>query len=164
MFTATTFYRICITFVGVISVRGKCWITPDEKGLVVIPDGTETIPARAFRACGALKKVNIPASVKNIGSQAFFEAGNLKRVFFQNRSRLENIGNYAFGGTSSLKVITFPANLKVIDSYAFSGSGLEEIIFEEGSHIEVIGYSVSGYHILFPNVPRLSQFESYCVP
>ena len=44
MFTATTFYRICIALVGAVSVRGECWMTPDEKGRVVIPKGTETIP------------------------------------------------------------------------------------------------------------------------
>ena len=46
MFTATTFYRICITLVGAVSVRGECWITPDENGRVVIPKDTDTIPER----------------------------------------------------------------------------------------------------------------------
>jgi len=147
MFTATTLYRICITLVGAVSVRGKCWITPNENGRVVIPKGTKTIPPRAFRACGALNEVFIPPSVLrigggggNIGSGVFYDAVNLKRVFFKKGSGLEGIGNWAFAGTSSLKVITFPANLKVIGSNAFSGSGLEKIIFEEGSTIEVIGY------------------------
>ena len=46
MFTATTFYRICIALVGAVSVRGECWITPNENGRVVIPEDTLTIPAR----------------------------------------------------------------------------------------------------------------------
>ena len=45
MFTATTFYQICIGVLGAVSVRGDCWKTPDENGLVVIPEGTDTIPA-----------------------------------------------------------------------------------------------------------------------
>ena len=40
-------------------------------------------------------------------------------------------------------MITFPANLKEIGERAFTDSGLEEVIFEEGSHLEVIGERVS---------------------
>jgi len=40
-------------------------------------------------------------------------------------------------------MITFPANLKEIGQGAFHGTDLKKVTFEEGSHIEVIGISVS---------------------
>jgi len=142
MFTATTFYRICITLVGAVSVRGKCWKKPDENGRVVIPKGTKTIPEQAFRECAALKLVKIPASVENIGDGAFYDAVNLKRVIFKKGSSLKGIGQYAFFSsslTSSLKRINFPASLQEIGAEAFSYSVLEKIIFKKGTRVEVIG-------------------------
>jgi len=91
MFTATTFYRICIGLVGAVSVRGDCLIEPDKDGSVVIPDGTETIALGLFQYCDALKKIVIPASVKNIGAFAFHSAVNLKKVVFRKGSNLEEI-------------------------------------------------------------------------
>jgi len=138
MFTATTFYRICITLLGAISVRGDCLITPDENGLVVIPEGTDTIPADAFSDCAALKRVIIPASVENIGDAAFYNAGNLNRVFIKKGSILEGIGVDAFENCVSLTRINFPVSLKQIGYQAFRGSGLNKFIFKKGSQIEVI--------------------------
>jgi len=139
MFTATTFYRICIALVGAVSVRGKCWILPDENGRVVIPKGRKRIPAWAFSNCVTLKKVDIPASVENILTGAFYRAVNLKKVFFQKGSNLEGIGIYAFSFCSNLKRINFPASVNYIGTHSLSYSGLEKLIIKKGSRIKVIG-------------------------
>jgi len=147
MFTTKTVYKICCVLLGAVSVRAikpRCWVTPDIDGVVNIPDGTETIPGEAFYRCLALKTLNIPASVLNIGSYrfspAFWLAINLETVIFEEGSLLEFIGRQAFVGTRSLKNITFPANLKEITWRAFEYSGLEEVIFEEGSNLVTIGF------------------------
>jgi len=44
MFTVLTMYQIFFVLLGAASVRGYCWITPDENGVVNIPDGLEQIP------------------------------------------------------------------------------------------------------------------------
>ena len=46
MFTATTVYQILISLLGAVSVRGDCCVTPDNNGVVNIPNGTKTIPER----------------------------------------------------------------------------------------------------------------------
>ena len=46
MFTATTVYQILISLLGAVSPRGDCWVTPDNNGVVNIPNGIETIPKR----------------------------------------------------------------------------------------------------------------------
>eukprot|EP00588_Corethron_pennatum_P013212 CAMPEP_0194268572 /NCGR_PEP_ID=MMETSP0169-20130528/2875_1 /TAXON_ID=218684 /ORGANISM="Corethron pennatum, Strain L29A3" /LENGTH=271 /DNA_ID=CAMNT_0039009851 /DNA_START=50 /DNA_END=865 /DNA_ORIENTATION=- len=123
-----------------VSVRGSCWVTPDEDGVVNISDGTDTIPAEVFYLCDALKEVTIPASVQKIGSYSFGNTDHLEKVIFEEGSQLEVIGQGAFYGVS-LQVMTFPAHLKEIGKQAFYNSGLEEVIFEEGSELEVIGFS-----------------------
>jgi len=98
MFTTKTIYKICFVLLGAVSVRGDidddgdCWVTPDIYGVVNIPDGTETIPELAFDNCDALKAVNIPASVQNIGLYSFSETENLETVIFEEGSLLEVIG------------------------------------------------------------------------
>jgi len=145
MFTVITIYHIFFVLLGAASVRGYCWITPNEDGVVNIPDGTEQIPESAFDRCDALKAVNIPASVYNVRTRAFEDTSNLETVIFEEGSILEVIGNWAFRYSSSLKKITFPATLKEIGELAFQGSGLEEVIFEEGSHLKFIDYGAFRY-------------------
>jgi len=152
MFTTKTIYKICFVLLGAVSVRGdidddgidddfpfgSCWVTPDIDGVVNIPDGTKTIPEGAFSWCNALKVVNIPASVQNIGIFSFSYTHNLESVIFAEGSLLEVIGFGAFEYCDSLKNITLPANLKAIGEYAFASSGLERVLFEEGSELETI--------------------------
>jgi len=138
MFTATTFYRICIGLMGAVSVRGGCTIEPDKDGSVVIPDGTETIALGLFQYCDALKKIVIPASVKNIGKFAFDSAVNLKEVVFREGSNLKDIEYGAFYNCGSLERFDFPNSLKKIGKRAFSESGLKKALFFNNG-IGVIG-------------------------
>jgi len=92
--------------------------------------------------------VNIAASVYNVRTKAFSNNDNLETVIFEEGSILEEIGNWAFRYSSSLKKITFPATIKEIKELAFQGSGLEEVIFEEGSHgsrLKLIHYGAFRY-------------------
>mmetsp|Transcript_38498 Transcript_38498/g.75201 ORF Transcript_38498/g.75201 Transcript_38498/m.75201 type:complete len:83 (-) Transcript_38498:774-1022(-) len=66
-----------------------------------------------------------------------------QRSLFEDGSLLETIGTSAFRYTRGLRLITLPANLKEIGERAFFKSGLEEVIFEDDSHLEAIGDDVS---------------------
>ena len=61
-------------------------------------------------------------------------------------------------------MVRLPPSVTEIGVAAFEYSGLEKVIFKKGSELKTIGDYVSAYLLLFPNVPRLSQYESYCVP
>jgi len=106
--------------------------------------------------------VTLPPSVKEIGVSAFAYSG-LEKIIFKKGSELETIGESAFYNCIELKVVTLTPNVKEIGASAFSCSSLEKVIFKEGSKLETIGERVSGHLLLFPNVPRLQQFESYCM-
>ena len=57
---------------------------------MVIPDGVEKIGNHWF--CGSeIESVEIPASVKEIGVDAFFRCKNLKSVVFAENGKLEKI-------------------------------------------------------------------------
>jgi len=101
--------------------------------------------------------------LKKIGRNAFSDSG-LKNLIFKKGSRIKVIGYYTFAGCTELKVVRLPPSVTEIEYGAFASSGLKKVIFKKGSKLKTIGPYVSAYLLLFPNVPRLPQYESYCVP
>ncbi len=90
-----------------------------KDGKLVIPEGTEEIPAYAFRNVENITEVEIPASVTSIGRAAFYNCANLTEVVLP--PSLTNLGASTFEGCASLTEITIPASLKTIPEKAFSG-------------------------------------------
>lgn len=107
---------------------------------VVIPDGIETICARAFWTGKKIKTVEIPESVKYIKQAfpyssieslvipdtvdtesgiSFYECYDLKKIVLPDKMR--KIEDFAFGNCISLESIDLPKNAKIIGSGAFSG-------------------------------------------
>ena len=66
---------------------------------IQLPDGLEKIGAGCFSDSG-LEEVVIPGDVTVIENYAFNGIRNLKRVSFQEGSRLEKIGQNCFSGTA----------------------------------------------------------------
>ena len=71
----------------------------------------------------SLKLINIPKTVKTIGTYAFDYCTALTTINFLGDG-LESIGADAFRGCSALKSINFPSTLKTIGNYAFYNSAL----------------------------------------
>ena len=63
-------------------------------------------------------RVVIPKSVAKIENSAFENCENLKEVVFEERSKLEEIGDYCFKN-SGLEEITLPKMLKEVGDDAF---------------------------------------------
>lgn len=133
-------------------------------GEMIIPetysDGEHTAPVKKIAQEGfrgaAIKKVQIPASVVEIGNAAFANCPSLQDVEFAEGSGLsaiprgafgfcdmlsninlpdsvEEIGVLAFYSCPNLLKIDLPANLKVISDEAFeSCENLAEVSFNEG--------------------------------
>ena len=65
-------------------------------------DYLQAIGDNAFMDCKQLKgDILIPKSVKKIGSKAFFGCNKLNRVYFENESKCNKIGEDAFTGCMS---------------------------------------------------------------
>lgn len=112
-----------------------------------------------------LTKLELPASLKEIGSTAFSKNNNLKTVTVAANSQLESIGTYAFSDNSNLESFTFegstalktirgnafsndtklasfdvPANVETINRAAFDGtSTMKHVTFQAPAKIKTIG-------------------------
>lgn len=96
-----------------------------QKGTAVeIKEGTTYIAVNAL-AEKSLVSVTLPASLKKLGSGAFFNCRNLEEITLP--KNLEYIGKNAFRGTKITKLI-IPAKVSYIDSFV-EGFTLKELYF-----------------------------------
>ena len=100
-----------------------------REGLLVIPDGTDTITEGAFKCCN-LSKVVVPDSVKQISGYAFER--NYKLEETEGCKNVENIGGYAFSNCPRLKKFPFGKSIKGIGDFAFCGTIIADIYLPEG--------------------------------
>ena len=109
-------------------------VYPFENSSVVkatFADGTETIPSWVFNRCTTLKEVNVPKSVKTIGTNAFNHCKLITDFTFH--EGIEYLGSYAFSGTGITEV-TLPTTLK--DAvYPFEKSSVVKATFADGAEI-----------------------------
>lgn len=82
--------------------------------------GGENIPTCAFYNVTTLETINLPTTVKDIDSHAFFGCSSLRSIDLSN---VENVYAYGLSNCSSLKSINFGENpkLKTVWEGAFSG-------------------------------------------
>ena len=107
------------------------------------------IGTNAFSCCTSLKKITIPASVREIidssdirNGGVFSDCESLEQVVLS--EGLEKIGVNAFENCVSLKKITMPSSVKEIGVNAFSGcEALEEVNLSEGLE-QIDGWAFSG--------------------
>ncbi|MDR0681279.1 MAG: leucine-rich repeat protein [Dysgonamonadaceae bacterium] len=99
----------------------------------------------AFRY-GALTRINIPASVQTIGTNAFSNS-KIATLSFDDNSALETIKNQAFYRDTFLVAVNLPASLKTIGNEVFNGDlTLKTIALPAG--ITTIGNTVFAYSSL----------------
>ena len=90
-----------------------------------IPEGVNVIGSRAFRNCTNLKKVTIPESVGIISEEAFEESGLTEITIPEG---VTEIGKWAFCKVRSLTKVTIPKGVSVIKTLTFFGcTGLTEV-------------------------------------
>ena len=105
---------------------------------MVIPEGVQTIGDSWFWNSG-VERVEISASVKEIGTDAFCHCENLKCVVFAPGSSLKKIGARSFCETK-IERITIPKCVEEVPKRTFENcKHLLEVAFEEGSQLKIIG-------------------------
>lgn len=103
--------------------------TKDKKELVMypagrqneeykIPNGTEIIREKAFSYNPNLTRVDIPKSVTEIGSYAFYFCDALQNAEFSAESGARSIGDYAFYGCK-IRSIYLPYGIETVGKSAF---------------------------------------------
>lgn len=99
------------------SYRLVCCTDDKEKEFILL-DNTSEIADNAFQGREKLKKIELPASLKKIGANAF-ENTDIRTIDIP--KGVEYIGAYAFSGTA-IKNLKLPSTLKFVHDYAFDGN------------------------------------------
>ena len=97
-----------------------------EYAFYTIPDSVTKIADSCFSDCEALKYVDIPSSVKEIGSLAFFKCKGFEKITIPDG--VESIGSDGFSYCEKVTYIYVPESVKFIGHHAFFGNlGCEKI-------------------------------------
>ncbi len=84
---------------------------------IVVGDGITSIGSYAFRDCGEVTEVSLPAGLKKIGYAAFEGCEKLKNINLPDG--LETIEDYAFYCCSALESIVIPDSVTDLGGFAF---------------------------------------------
>ena len=104
-------------------------------GLLFDKDGDTLILVPAGR-----RSVTVSSSVKQFGSNAFYNCINLETCVFQSQSNLQKIPENTFYNCISFKEITIPDSVEIIEQNAFySCSNLSVVTFSSNSQLKNIG-------------------------
>ena len=124
----------------------------------------DTIGEYAFDDCSSLSTIAFPASLKYIGSYAFYNSGLTSITFgaeldsvgngafygcnalttvqwnSPNLKYTNNSGQYLFANNTSIQSVTFGSTVEVVPYGAFRNcTGLTTVSFAEGSQLDTIG-------------------------
>ena len=114
-----------------LSGDGKTVLSAAGEGLEVctVPEGVERIGAWAFHR-SAIKELTLPATVRQIGTQAFSFCKGLEEVKIP--EGVEEIGESAFVSCTALAAVTLPSTLTGLERAAFSSTALQTVQLPEG--------------------------------
>ena len=95
------------------------------------------VPARAFKDCIALSEMRVPATVKSIGDEAFYNDYTLAVVSMQ--EGLETIGNRVFYNNRGILEFSIPGTVTSIGQNSFYGcTNTSVMAFEDGEGVLTI--------------------------
>ena len=104
---------------------------------VIVPEGMDRIGGHWFRESG-IGNITIPASLKEIGSEAFYGCNCLKCVTILPGSQLEKIGPDSFYGAGVERMV-IPKSVEAIHDSAFRNcENLKEVAFETDGKLRKI--------------------------
>ena len=108
---------------------------------VIIPEGVRKIPDSMFFDCRCLERVELPASLEEIGEYAFADCVQLRCPELGRLERLRSIGRSAFDGCVSIQQVELPPNLEKLGPAVFCNcTGLKRVVrggaplLEMGTH------------------------------
>jgi len=104
--------------------------------VLIVPEGTITIEAEAYRNRVEIEVVELPTTLKSIGKDAFEGCVNLREIEFPEGLKL--IGDGAFSRCESLTRVVIPGSVDRVGAFAFCHcDGLESLKIRSG--VRVLG-------------------------
>ena len=108
---------------GVLFDKAKAAIVmcpPGKVGAYVIPDSVTQMKPGAFRGCGKLTEIKLPAKLETISSRGFAGCSSVARMIVP--PTVSSIGYLAFSGNGSLEGLVFKGNAPSLGGKVFEGS------------------------------------------
>lgn len=145
-FDATPWFEKQRNAQGFVIINNILLSAKNQSGDVIIPSNVNEIASYAFSWFNEknnynMTSINIPNSVKEIGTNAFEGCSNLQNIIMPNS--VTKISANTFSGCSKLENVIIPNSVKEIGSSAFSGcSNLQNIIIPDS--VKEIGGSAFG--------------------
>lgn len=93
-----------------------------------LPEGMTEIPQGMFKGTKNLGNIVLPSTLKEIGREAFMNAGFTSITF---NSGLTEIGISAFEGATGLGNVVLPEGLVTVSNRSFFGSDVKSVVFPE---------------------------------
>lgn len=110
---------------GTVSIPPREFMNETDMDGVRIPDSVKEIGAYAFAGCDRLLDAELPGSVLKIGAGAFAGCGSLERITIPDS--VKEIGAGAFMGCGSLSSVKLGASVERIGRRAFMNCGLKRV-------------------------------------
>ncbi len=132
---------------------------------VKMPASVREVGQEAFSGCRGLEKVAFSENMISIGSSAFGDCAKLSELMFP--KLLRKIESYAFHYCTGLKTLSIPESVDSIGSYAFYGTNLEKLVFNaKNCVLEYRSFNNSYLFPLFPSSIRELEFSDTveCIP
>jgi hypothetical protein len=105
----------------------------------------QKICTAAFRLASNVRSVCLPASLQEIGSEAFMDCRSLSRVTFESGSELRRIEASAFYGCRALDALCFPSTVEFVGPSCFYDCvNLSTLIFETPSRLQELSSLPNG--------------------
>ena len=88
---------------------------------VIIDDSINEIKSNQYAGDSGIESVFISKTIKKIGSSAFYNCNNLKKVVFEEGSQLKSLDDSVFQNCAKLESICLPKTLEYIRAHCFWG-------------------------------------------
>ncbi len=136
-----------------MEVLGQYSFADSEIAYIELPQSLKEIGTNAFEYCTNLSQIFIPDNVIMIGRLAFSGCSALKNIYFNSTSKMSRLGNQAFA-YSGIESFTIPANVSTMGQKVFIGcDSLYTVTFAPNSKLE----SISAY--MFDGCTNLQQIH-----
>ncbi len=112
-------------------IAGQCCSSVTS---VELPDTVRSIGSYAFANCKALSQIDMPQSLKVVDDYSFYGCSALEEVTIP--SNVGTLGGYAFCQCTSLKKVRFECDATCVARYAFTGKMNVRTVIYEGKAID----------------------------
>ena len=120
-----------ITFTNVDTVKGNLFHSFTKLPEIVFPEGLTALPDY-FYAYSLIEEVTVPANIEKLGSGVFELCVNLKKITFEEGSKLKEVGMYAFSQCVKLETLVLPETIETAGSQLFKYDiSLKKLIIPE---------------------------------